>query len=78
MVFLFLEREFEKFNLEYTVAPSQSVSDLEASMKENTRLVYIETPSNPLLSITDIQAVADLCYKGLKPKRCCSNLYSWH
>jgi len=56
----FLEREFEKFRLEYTMAKSQSVSDLEASIKENTRLIYIETPSNPLLSITDIQAVADM------------------
>lgn len=56
----FLEREFEKFNLEYSVAPSQSAKDLEACIKENTKLIYIETPSNPLLSITDIQAVADM------------------
>lgn len=56
----FLEREFEKFRLEYSVAESQSLSDLEASIRENTRLIYIETPSNPLLSITDIRAVAEL------------------
>ena len=56
----FLEREFEKFRIEFTVAGSQSVTDLEAKIRENTRLIYIETPSNPLLRITDIQAVADL------------------
>ena len=59
----FLEREFEKFNLDYSVAESQSVSDLEACIRGNTRLIYIETPSNPLLSITDIQAVAELAKK---------------
>jgi cystathionine beta-lyase len=56
----FLEREFEKFNMEYDVAESQSASDLEACIQENTKLIYIETPSNPLLSITDIQAVSDM------------------
>lgn len=62
----FLEREFEKFNLDYSVAESQSVSDLEACIKGNTRLIYIETPSNPLLSITDIRGVAELArQKGI-------------
>lgn len=56
----FLEREFEKFKLEYSVANSQSVNDIAAKIRENTRLIYMETPSNPLLSITDIQAVADM------------------
>lgn len=56
----FLEREFEKFRLDYSVADGRSVGDLEACIRENTRLIYIETPSNPLLSITDIRAVAEL------------------
>jgi cystathionine beta-lyase len=56
----FLEREFEKFSIEFSVAGSQSATDLEACVRENTRLIYIETPSNPLLSITDIEAVAAL------------------
>ena len=62
----FLEREFEKFNLHYSVAKSQSLSDLEACIRDNTRLIYIETPSNPLLSITDIRGVAELAkQKGI-------------
>lgn len=56
----FLEREFERFGIECTVAPSQQACDLESCIKENTTLVYIETPSNPLLSITDIQEVAEM------------------
>jgi len=56
----FLDREFERFGIECTVAKSQKAEDMEACIQENTRVVYIETPSNPLLSITDIQAVADM------------------
>ena len=59
----FLEREFERFGIECTVAESQQASDLESCIKENTRLIYIETPSNPLLSITDIPEVAALAKK---------------
>ena len=56
----FLEREFERFGIECTVATSQTAEDMESCIQKNTRVVYIETPSNPLLSITDIQAVADM------------------
>ena len=56
----FLDREFERFGIECTVAKSQKAEDMESCIRKNTRLLYIETPSNPLLSITDIQAVADM------------------
>jgi len=59
----FLEREFERFGIACTVAASQSAGDLESCIRENTTLVYIETPSNPLLRITDIQAVAEMSRK---------------
>jgi len=59
----FLEREFDRFGIACTMAKSQQAGDLESCIQENTRLIYIETPSNPLLSITDIQAVADMAKK---------------
>ena len=59
----FLEREFERFGIECTVAASQQASDLDTCIRENTKLIYIETPSNPLLSITDIREVAALAKK---------------
>ncbi len=59
----FLEREFERFGIACTVAASQQTEDLEACIRDNTRLLYIETPSNPLLSITDIRSVAELAQK---------------
>ncbi len=59
----FLDREFKRFGIDCTIAESQKVEDMESCIQKNTRVVYIETPSNPLLSITDIQAVADLAKK---------------
>ncbi len=60
----FMDRELERFGISYTVAASQSAADIRASIRENTRLVYIETPSNPLLQITDIEAVAQMAKKA--------------
>ncbi len=54
----FMDRELEKFGIEYSVAESQSAGEIQACIKKNTRLIYIETPSNPLLNITDIEAVS--------------------
>lgn len=59
-------QQFQRFGISYTFARSQDIKDLEAAIKDNTRVVYIETPSNPLLSITDLEAVARLAReKGL-------------
>ena len=54
----FLEREFERFGIEYSIASSQDADEISECIQDNTRLIYIETPSNPLLSITDMNAVA--------------------
>lgn len=55
--------EFEKFGIEYSFAKDLSAEAFEAEIRENTKVLYIETPSNPLLTITDMQAVAGLAKK---------------
>ncbi|MHA6280244.1 trans-sulfuration enzyme family protein [Salinimicrobium sp. CAU 1759] len=52
--------EFEKFGIEYSFAKDLSAAAFEAEIRDNTRVIYIETPSNPLLTITDMEAVAGL------------------
>jgi cysteine-S-conjugate beta-lyase len=52
--------ELEKYGIEYSMAESVNTSDIALKLKSNTKLIYIETPSNPLLEITDIAAVATL------------------
>ncbi|MFZ0241353.1 MAG: PLP-dependent aspartate aminotransferase family protein [Desulfobacterales bacterium] len=55
----FATAEFERFGIDYTFV-SNKPDDFAAAIRDTTRLIYIETPSNPLLMITDIAAVADV------------------
>ena len=52
--------EFEKYGIEYSFTESDKATDFIALIKENTKILYIETPSNPLLGITDIAEIAQL------------------
>ena len=56
----FIREEFPKLNIEFTFTNGYNVKDFEAAIQPNTKLIHIETPSNPLLTITDIEAVAKL------------------
>jgi len=55
--------EFDKFGIEYSFAKDAKADSLEAEIKDNTKVIYIETPSNPLLRITDMETVAQLAKK---------------
>ena len=55
--------ELHKFGIEYSFTKDVSIASFEEVIQSNTKVFYIETPSNPLLTITDIQAVADLAKK---------------
>ena len=55
----FAVSEFDKFGIEYTFV-SNNIDEIEQAVRENTKIIYIESPSNPLLKITDIRAVAEI------------------
>ena len=55
--------EFAKFGIEYSFTKDLKPESFEAEIKKNTKVIYIETPSNPLLTITDIKAVAEIAKK---------------
>ncbi|HHC78889.1 MAG TPA: PLP-dependent transferase [Flavobacteriia bacterium] len=61
--FNFVVEEFEKMGIAYSFTDGVGVGDFEAKIQSNTKVIYIETPSNPLLTITDIKGVADLAKK---------------
>ena len=56
----FIKEELPKYGIDYTFTMSYNVKDFEAAIKPNTKLIHIETPSNPLLTITDIKAITKL------------------
>jgi cystathionine beta-lyase len=53
----FATAEFDKFGIQYSLV-SNKIVELESAIRANTRIIYIETPSNPLLLITDMAAVS--------------------
>ena len=55
-----VETQFDRYHIEYTFTEGLKLSDFEKVLQPNTKMIYIETPSNPLLKIVDIKAIADL------------------
>ncbi|UCE94658.1 MAG: aminotransferase class I/II-fold pyridoxal phosphate-dependent enzyme, partial [Flavobacteriaceae bacterium] len=61
-----VQEEFSKYGISYSFAKGTEISDFENEIKANTKVIYIETPSNPLLNIIDVHGVAKLAKeKGL-------------
>jgi O-succinylhomoserine sulfhydrylase len=52
-----------KYGIEYTYVPVADLSAWEAAVRKNTKMIYLETPTNPGLDLIDLQAVGDLAKK---------------
>jgi methionine-gamma-lyase len=59
---LLVEDYFSKFGVQYDYVDTSNVENIRSRIKPNTRLLFIETPANPTMSITDIQACAELAH----------------
>ncbi|MGD8752725.1 MAG: PLP-dependent transferase, partial [Anaerolineales bacterium] len=51
------DKEFRRYSLEFTYVDTTNISEVKAGLRSNTRLVWLESPTNPLLSVTDIRKV---------------------
>src|SRR6201982_261269 len=49
------------FGLEFSYVDTSEVQNVERALQKKTRMVFIETPTNPLMALTDIQAVSRVC-----------------
>jgi cystathionine beta-lyase/cystathionine gamma-synthase len=49
------------FGLEFSYVDTSEAGQVERSMRKNTRMVYVETPTNPLMRLSDIRAIAAIC-----------------
>jgi cystathionine beta-lyase len=56
----FVKTEFPKYGITYTFTEGLEVADFEKAIQTNTKGIYLETPSNPLLKLVDLKAVAQL------------------
>jgi cystathionine beta-lyase/cystathionine gamma-synthase len=52
--------DLDRLGIEYSLVKPNPVSNFKDAIRPNTRLIYAETPSNPLLCLTDLRAVAEI------------------
>ncbi|RJU83480.1 MAG: PLP-dependent transferase [Candidatus Poseidoniales archaeon] len=55
-----LTEDLPRFGIEVTMANIRDPSSYEASIKENTKMIYVETLTNPVLKVCDLDAMADI------------------
>ncbi len=56
------ERVWAKYGVEFSYADGEDIDALRRAFRPNTKLLWIETPSNPLLSIVDLRAACELAH----------------
>ncbi len=58
-----MEKEFIRFGIDSTYINTTNPETVKKAIRPNTRILYIETPANPTMEITDIQACAEIAHK---------------
>jgi len=62
--FKFFKDMLNPYGIEVTFVDAADVKNVEAAIKGNTKLVYIETPANPTMKLMDIKACAEVAHKA--------------
>ncbi|HEX9164134.1 MAG TPA: cystathionine gamma-synthase [Thermoanaerobaculia bacterium] len=57
-------RVLEKFGLRFTYVDTSSVDAVREAMRAETKIVYLETPTNPMMTVTDLRACAEVAHGG--------------
>lgn len=66
---------FGPWNLQVTFVDTSAASEVSQALRENTKLVYLETPSNPTLKITDIQRISAIAH-SIGARCVCDNTWA--
>ena len=54
----------DKFGVETTIVDTSDIDAVKSAIRPNTKLIHIETPGNPTLSISDISAIAEIAHES--------------
>ncbi|MBY6351039.1 cystathionine gamma-synthase [Rhodococcoides corynebacterioides] len=73
--FRLIDKVFTQWNIEYSVAPVSDVDAVRAAVRPNTKLVWVETPTNPLLNVGDIAALSEVA-RGAGAKLLVDNTFA--
>ncbi len=58
-----LERDFSRFGVEMTFIDTSDLQQIKDAIQENTTVLYIETPTNPTMQLTDIEKASEIAHK---------------
>ncbi len=61
------ERVFRNFGFDFTYVDPSSPANFDAAIRPETRLIWVETPTNPLLAIADLEGIARVRAKRARP-----------
>ena len=65
--FRLFDQELKRYGLEFSYVDTSDLDQVRAGLRESTRLVWLETPTNPMLNVTDLAGVAEILRSGRKP-----------
>jgi len=51
------------FGMEFTYVDTSDAVNVQRAIRKNTRMVYVETPTNPLMTLSDIRAISEICHR---------------
>src|SRR5437762_5560503 len=54
----------ERFGIEFTYVDTSSLDAVRNAIRPNTKMMFLETPTNPMMTITDLAACADIAHKS--------------
>ncbi len=57
-------RVLEKYGLQFTYVDTSSVDAVKNALRPETRIVFLETPTNPMMTVTDLAACADVAHSN--------------
>ncbi len=60
--FRLFDRVISRMGIEFTFVDSANLDEIQAALRPNTRLVHVETPTNPMMRLTDIAAAAEMAH----------------
>ncbi|MDI1240915.1 MAG: cystathionine gamma-synthase [bacterium] len=65
--FRLFSKILSNYGVEFDLADTSNVADLESAFKPNTKMLFVETPTNPVMTVTDLAAVSELAHsRGAK------------
>ena len=65
--FRLFDKELKRYGLEFSYVDTSDQNQVRAGLRETTRLVWLETPTNPLLNVTDLAGVAEILQSRRTP-----------